>query len=219
MLIYCIEFPNGKKYVGKTECDLSKRQKEHKHHSKYKRTRLYNAIKKYGWDNLAWSVLEECDCPAVLNEREVYWISHFSCLDHDSGYNLREGGTGGRHSEETKQKISKSNSGENNGMYGRSSWNAGMKMSEEYKKKLSEAHKGQVPWNKGIKGKYKLGSHSEESKAKMSETKKILSMAERTELYDLFKSGIPAKDLSEKYSLHITTVYRYIKRQKLLDNI
>ena len=57
MIIYCIMFPNGKRYVGKTECSLDKRMREHKHRSKYQTTRLYSAIRKYGWDNLDWIIL------------------------------------------------------------------------------------------------------------------------------------------------------------------
>tara|TARA_R110000822_G_scaffold254096_1_gene380483 strand:- start:3298 stop:3981 length:684 start_codon:yes stop_codon:yes gene_type:complete len=168
MLIYCILFPNGKRYVGKTECSLGKRKKEHKHHSKYETTRLYNAIRKHGWDRLDWIVLEECNDPKVLSEKEIMWIEKFSCLEREKGYNLREGGEGGRHSEETKKKISKANLGEKNGMFGKPSWNSGKKLSKAHRDALSESHKDQTPWNKGLKGEYSTGPKSEEAKKKIS---------------------------------------------------
>jgi group I intron endonuclease len=168
MLIYCILFPNGKRYVGKTECSLAKRQKEHRHHSKNGTTRLYNAIRKYGWGNLDWITLEECKNATILSEREVVWIDKFSCLEREKGYNLREGGEGGRHSEETKKKISKANLGENNGMYGKPSWNSGKKLSKSHREALSKSHKGQDPWNKGRRGEYSTGPRSRECKEKIS---------------------------------------------------
>jgi len=226
MLVYCIEFPNGKRYVGKTECDLGKRKKEHKHHSKKGTTRLYNAIRKYGWKNLKWSILDECECSSILSEREIYWISHFDCLDRDKGYNLREGGEGGRHSEETKEKISKSNMGENNGMYGQSSWNAGMKMSEEYKKKLSESHKGQKAWNKGMKGKYKLKPRSVESKKRISEAnsganngRAKLDVEKVKDIRKKYETGeFTMQQLAELYGVKQPAIYSIV-RYKSWKNI
>lgn len=53
------------------------------------------------------------------------------------GYNLKEGGRGGRHSGETREKMSQSRKGEKNHMFGK-------KASEETREKLSAGHKGNV---------------------------------------------------------------------------
>lgn len=50
-------------------------------------------------------------------------------------------------SEDTKTKISKANSGEGNGMYGKKAWNSNLKGIHLSQK--SEFKKGMVPWNKG----------------------------------------------------------------------
>lgn len=169
MIIYCILFPNGKRYIGKTECSLEKRKVQHKHHSKYGKTTLYNAIRKYGWDNLDWVILEECENVDTLNRQEEDWIRRFKTLNYDKGYNLREGGEGGKHHETTKMKISLANSGENNGMYGKTSWNKGKKLTKEHRENLSKAHQGQVPWNKG-KTLPKRGPQPEGVKRKISKS-------------------------------------------------
>lgn len=55
------------------------------------------------------------------------------------------------HSEETKKKLSESNTGEKNGMFGKDPWNKGKLFSDETKHKMSESRKGKPAWNKGIK--------------------------------------------------------------------
>ena len=222
MLIYCILFPNGKRYVGKTECSLGKRKKEHKHHSKHKTTRLYNAIRKYGWNNLDWIILEECCDKAKLSEREIVWIDKFSCLNRDKGYNLREGGDGGRHSEETKKKISKANSGENNGMYGKRSWNSGKTLSVSHRKALSESHEGQIPWNKGMKGEYSRSPQSKEAKKKISKAnsgenngRSKLNWEIVDKIREEYKNeNITQKKLAEKYNLTKYMVWSVVNNKR-----
>jgi group I intron endonuclease len=172
MLVYEAKFPNGKRYIGLTTKTLKRRMIEHKHHSKYSNTRFYNAVRKYGWENITWSVIAKCSTEEEMKEKEIQYIKDFRTLERDFGYNLREGGDGGTHSEETKRKISIKNSGENNPMYGRTGdqhHNTGRKFSEEHRRKLSEAHMGHTPWNKGMKGEYTTGPRSEETKRKISE--------------------------------------------------
>ena len=226
MLIYCILFPNGKRYVGKTECSLDKRKREHKYHSKYQTTRLYNAIRKYGWNSLDWIILEECYDKIKLSEREIVWIDKFSCLDRDKGYNLREGGEGGKHSPETKEKISKANSGENNGMYGRKSWNSGKKLSASHRKALSESHKGQRAWNKGMKGEYSTGPTSKETKEKISKAnsgenngRSKLNWEIVNKIREEYKNeNITQKKLAEKYNLTQFMVWSVVNNKRWRKN-
>jgi GIY-YIG catalytic domain/NUMOD1 domain len=101
---------NGMSYIGQSR-NIEARWRQHKcltssyGHNVY----LYNAILKYGVENFLFSVLEECEVNR-LDELERELI-----LKHDSlrpnGYNLKDGGnTNGWQSEETKTKISLSNS-------------------------------------------------------------------------------------------------------------
>ena len=84
---------NGKEYVGKTEKpDIQLRWKRHLADSKYHKTKLYNAIKKYGADNFEIFVME-CTGKVSrdkLNDREKYWIEVL-----EPEYNMTKGGDGG----------------------------------------------------------------------------------------------------------------------------
>ena len=91
--IYLIENKlDGKKYVGQSR-DIAHRWSNHL--SRYNQTTdkeynkvLYRAFRKYGIDNFAFSVLEECD-ENKLNEREVYWIKTLNTLTENGlGYNV-----------------------------------------------------------------------------------------------------------------------------------
>lgn len=104
---------------------------------------------------------------------EIELIKQYDSRNHDKGYNIAEGGSNARHSEETKQKMSIShlgnesrtgmtNSGEMNAKIGASSqehWN-----DSEYKEKMIQIHKARECTLPSFEGK----THSEETKQKMS---------------------------------------------------
>lgn len=98
MVIYKItNLVNGKIYVGKTIHDLKVRIGQHKNDSKSTTrsysSKLYNAIKKYGWDSFKWEIVEKCKNESELNEREIFWIKNLGTIN--GGYNINEGGNGG----------------------------------------------------------------------------------------------------------------------------
>ena len=98
-VIYKILFPNDKVYIGQTK-DYEERKRQHYHTSLDENVKLpvYNAIRKYGWDNLLWEIIEECNSQEELNEKEKYWISYYHsyCKDkkYNKGYNATVGGEG-----------------------------------------------------------------------------------------------------------------------------
>ena len=49
------------------------------------------SIKKYGKENFIKEILEECKDEEHLNEREKFWIQHFSSNDTMIGYNISDG--------------------------------------------------------------------------------------------------------------------------------
>ena len=49
------------------------------------------SIKKYGKENFIKEILEECKDEEHLNEREIFWIQHFSSNDKMIGYNISDG--------------------------------------------------------------------------------------------------------------------------------
>lgn len=114
---------------------------------------LKQAIKKYGRENFIKEILEVCISVEILNEREIYWISFFNSNNKIIGYNLTNGGDGGKTTEFP--------------------WNKRISPSEETRRKISEKLKGgkgntipHTPWNKNKKTK----PHTEETKIKMSES-------------------------------------------------
>ena len=104
MFLYVItNLINGKRYIGITE-DFERRWREHRsgHGSKL----VYQAIKKYGIDNIKFEVACKAteDC---TKEMEVKFIASLGTMAH-SGYNLTEGGegaTGWKASDETRKRM------------------------------------------------------------------------------------------------------------------
>jgi group I intron endonuclease len=93
VIIYCAHcICTGKKYIGQTRKELKERIRQHKNScfsNKHKDIKFYNAIKKYGWENFIWRVIEEGDID-IWNFREIYWIEKYNT--YRDGYNLTEGG-------------------------------------------------------------------------------------------------------------------------------
>lgn len=141
------KFPNGKMYIGKTIHSLETRKTQHKsdaerHKNKYNIV-FYNAINKYGWDNLKWYIIDTAETEDILLEKEKYWIKYYNTylyFENSMGYNLTLGGDGigGLHQrKETKEKISRYQK-----IHG--SPRQGKHLSEESKLKISKAHIGKL---------------------------------------------------------------------------
>jgi group I intron endonuclease len=208
-IVYCLTFPNNKKYIGKTEKSLDVRLRSHRHGAKYIYNRLYNAIRKYGWENIKIEILCECETTAQLNESEKSLIRQNKSDEIEFGYNQRSGGDGGFHSKETKEKISQKNKGDKNGMFGKTSPNKGKKASEELKQKLSDSHIGQIPWNKGTSYLMPNGEEHPNSKISKEIAKKI-----RNEYYN----GMTVKKISEIFQISRSTI-NGILRNKIWKDI
>ena len=168
-------FPNGKRYVGQTSVPLKRRWG--KNGRKYEnQPYLYNAILKYGWNNIEHLTLKSNLIPDEADYFEKYYIKLYNSCDENFGYNIETGGSlhkevsqktrkklsqinlGKKLSEETKKKMSISRMGANNSNYG-------VKYSEERKKQMSIARIGKPSANKGKK-------LSEERKKQMSISRK-----------------------------------------------
>lgn len=157
---------DDKIYIGKTTYPIEKRYYAHLWTSEHKndtRSKIHNAIRKYGKENFKVEKIEDCDSIKLLNERERYWIKELKAQNSDIGYNIAPGGEGGiggpmfaghHHSEETKAKMSVDRQGEKNANFG-NRWH----QSDELRKRHSELSSGE---NNGMWGK----KHSEESKFK-----------------------------------------------------
>lgn len=125
--IYYLKCPitNEVRYVGQTISRLHSRMKNHIHETNRNKKLGKKLTHKENWilslkDNgllneMTICLIEEVDVNDA-NDREIYWIDFHKS---DKLTNTDEGGKRKFLSEESKQKISKANSGSKNGMYGK----------------------------------------------------------------------------------------------------
>ena len=197
-----ITSPKEKSYIGQTIRPIQERLEEHRTGKSSGCRGIYNAIKKHGWENFVidWYYCLDED----LNNHEELMVEVLGTLS-PGGYNLMEGGgSGGKRSEETRQKMSEALRGEKSCMFG-------IPKSEETKQKMSEALRGEKSYMFGI-------PKSEETKQKMSEAKRgeKHSKSKRVYQYDLNGNYIAsfgscreaARQLKEKYGYLINMCAR-----------
>lgn len=187
--VYCVyvhrNSVNGKQYCGITSQKPEYRWRDgdgYTHNTHFQR-----AIQKYGWGAFEHIILKEGLTHREANLLEQAYIIQNNLMNQDYGYNQTMGGDGTigythteeskkrmsesrmghESSEETRAKISASNSGQNNGMYGAIPWNKGVPMSDETRDKVSRSRKGKTSGERHpMYGK----KHSEESIKKMSKS-------------------------------------------------
>ena len=163
-IVYCHTFPNGKRYIGITKQEPNRRWRNG---NGYIGQVVYEAIVKYGWDNIKHEILlkDLTQEQAEAKEREL--IKVLETDRHKNGYNVEEGGKvtslsqeakdnlsrkrkdyykththwnkGKHHSKETREKIGKANKGKK------------LNLSDEQKKALSERRKGKNNPMYGVK--------------------------------------------------------------------
>jgi group I intron endonuclease len=101
--IYKITNPKGKVYIGQS-IDIERRFKEYKGVYCKNQRKLYYSLKKYGWENHKFEVIEECNEKNLI-QRENYWKDFYNTLEE--GLNCRKDGKFGELSKETRALISK----------------------------------------------------------------------------------------------------------------
>lgn len=197
--IYKITNPSNKIYIGQS-WNIEKRLKGYKTNNNYckNQTKLYNSFQKYGWENHQFDIIKSIEEPISqesLNEYEIeYWEYYIK-----KGFemlNIREPGSRGKLSEETKKKISKPRSEQAKlNMKGILKPNAGGKgklKPKGFGKIISIKRKGWNPsieWrekiSKALKGKYLSKEHKDKIKIattgliKSQETKQKMSLARK----------------------------------------
>lgn len=174
--IYKITSPSNKVYIGQS-INIDERIRKYKLLKCKNQPKIYNSLKKYGHENHIFEIIEECEIE-YLTIKEIFYKQQF--IDK-FGWEIAlfcdiyDRGVGGLRSQQTRDKISKSNTGkirseeyklnQSNKMKGRKQSNetiekrilknTGKKRSEETKKKLSITNTGK--------------KRSEETKKKLSE--------------------------------------------------
>jgi group I intron endonuclease len=102
--IYKITSPTNKIYIGQS-INIERRYKEYSKSNCKNQTKLFLSIKKHGFENHKFEIIEECDV-AILEERETYWKLFYKVLEIPS-LCCRIDGISGYLSQETREKISK----------------------------------------------------------------------------------------------------------------
>lgn len=127
--LYLHKFPNNKYYIGITHLNPEKRWK--KDGSGYKTQKImWNAIQKYGWNNIKHEIIKESTSKEEIEQQERYYITEvYHSNNIKFGYNIENGGNyAGKASVFTIEKRIKKLKGK--------------KRSKEQIKRISDAHKG-----------------------------------------------------------------------------
>lgn len=140
---------SGKGYVGFTGQGLEKRKAKHFRDSRTSRFCFQRAIQKHGFESFTWEILCGFQDEEEAKIAETQMIRRHQTL-MPSGYNMTEGGEGGRLCQATIRKLRQSR--------------LGKKHTEKTRRKISEANKG----NKRTLG-YR---HTKESRQKIGESKR-----------------------------------------------
>lgn len=104
--VYILTSPSGKQYVGITSVSFKRRLFEHKNNSiKGTKNKLYEAIRKYGFDNFNVDMYELPNNWEIMCEVEKTLIKELDTFNN--GYNLTLGGEGSYGYKPTKETIEK----------------------------------------------------------------------------------------------------------------
>lgn len=204
--LYCR--PTGKWYVGQSLSIDDRWKNAYKNLSCKGQVKIYRALKKYGYDEFDKIVLEETVADkAILNDRETYWSLKYDSVNN--GYNIRAPGTSGRHSLESRMKMSKSKTGKaTRGWSEESKLRArGRVVSPETRERISAAKRGK-----------KLGPQTPEHRAKIAERAKNMSDDWKDKISSSL-AGKRRKPFTEQHRKNLGNAIRLgcAKRNKLLQ--
>lgn len=170
MIIYSIKYKNNIVYVGQTTKSISDRFRSHLYRCKTKCSyKLYNMMRKYGPENFSIHLLEECNTPDELDNREIFWISKLNLIKE--GCNHAVGGRVNRgmiRSDATREKIRKISKKRYHDDSPLMKWNGSQKQKILLKEKLSN-----VP---------KTTSHSYKAAKSRAKNWYLIKLADETEV-------------------------------------
>lgn len=86
-VVYCHTSPSGKKYVGMSKNVKRRWEANGKNYKAC--TKFYNAIKKYGWENITHEILEENLTKEEAEDLEEFYIRELDTVNN--GYNVLKG--------------------------------------------------------------------------------------------------------------------------------
>jgi group I intron endonuclease len=213
---------NSKVYIGQTWQSLHDRFDNSRGYGKC--LYLGRAIEKYGKENFYYETLMFCGTQETADYWEIFFIEKYESCNKNKGYNLRYGGSKGRHTDSTKKKLSEATKnnpvkmfGASNPMFGKHKDHPmfGKVQTEEAKQKMSAAKLGKPSPNKGK-------TMSDNARHKMSiaklgselANKKIGSELAKIIVEEYNQGNITQNSLAEKYVVSQSTISSIIIKSK-----
>ena len=202
---YCVykhTFPNGKVYIGITCQKPTIRWRNDG--SGYKPvkgkvTKIWNAIQKYGWENVNHEILLDNLSKEEAEQKEIELIAFYNSTDDDYGYNISNGGNSPSVTLEIREKISLSRTGKNYGYIGEYAPMYGKHHSAEAKHKISKATTGE---NNPFYGKH----HSDESRKYQRDIRKDISKS-------VIQKDLDGNIINKFQSIHYASKCTGVNRQ------
>lgn len=212
--VYMHISPTGKRYVGITKQQLSRRW--HAGCGYKTNTHFYNAIVKYGWNNFKHLVLKDNLAKEAACALEQAYIAEYETRNPDNGYNCTIGGECGSKgyimTEEVREKLRIANLGKHHTQktckrlreLERQRW-----LNAEYRDNQIKKRLGKTPWNKGKKTSDE--ARAKQSKAKLGKymgaehwnSKRVINL-DTGKVYASF--GEIARELNIKNASHVVAV-------------
>lgn len=208
---------NDKVYVGQTWQPLQERFWQHCKPSQSACRKLHRAISKYGSSHFTIVPLLICHAQDVADHWEIFFIRKLDTIEH--GYNIKEGGSAGKHSEETKRKISKANRGKPSPRKGVTLSeetknkirlaNTGYRHSDSTKKKISKANRGRKSPRKG-----KSVSIDTKRKCLENSSNRKLTADDVRIVIDMWSSGdYKQREIADIFGVTQTAISRVVNKK------
>lgn len=157
--IYKATFPNNKCYIGLTRSKLEQRISEHKYRGSVDKITLpfYNAMRKYGFENITWQVLSTHRTLSWAEKQEIKMIAL-----HPNNYNVSTGGNASLITLESRQKISEKLKGRvfSEAWRGKISATLKQKFSDREERKLISMRTKSAMWRTDVRANYLAGRAS-----------------------------------------------------------
>jgi group I intron endonuclease len=211
-IIYCITFPNNKKYIGQTIRTLEKRLDEHQKNKEC--IAVYSAIQKYGFQNIKTEILLIIN-DVYLDYYEKKFIKSYNTIC-PNGYNIRTGGSNGKHCEESRERMRLSKLGSKNPNYGKP-------RTCETKNKISNKKRGEKHhfYGKQLKNEHKIKLSQSFKKYDKNLPMYISYVKERPECYCSAGYIVLYPNTKKKYftSKKLTMEEKLLQATKYLEEI
>lgn len=145
--VYMHTTPSGKRYIGITAQTVEKRWQNGYGYAYGENDYFFNAIRKYGWDNIKHEILFEGLTKEEAEEKEIELIAKYNTTAREYGYNHETGGYATpKHTEEYKRRMSELQKkiwAESDGRREKAAaFRRGKHLSEDTKEKLRQANLG-----------------------------------------------------------------------------